>query len=75
MEKLHQELIEFCNRKGLEVREAAYLLGLFTKHYAALSQPAVISTFCRCEKPDWCMENNVCGVCNKDIKVKRQNYL
>ena len=41
MEKLHKELKGFCKSKGLEEREAAYLLGLFNKHSKALSQPSV----------------------------------
>jgi hypothetical protein len=40
-----------------------------------LSQSAVISTFCQCEKPDWCMETNDCGECGKEIQIKRQNGL
>jgi hypothetical protein len=26
--------------------------------------------YCKCVNPDWCMEDNKCGECNKEIKAK-----
>ena len=46
MEKLFKDLKEFCKSKGLEEREAAYLLGLFMKHEPALRQPPVMGSVC-----------------------------
>ena len=40
-EKLYKELTIFCKNKGLQEREAAYLLGLFTNYAEALRQPLV----------------------------------
>lgn len=42
-EKLYKELTVFCKNKGLEEREAAYLLGLFTNYAEALRQQLVSS--------------------------------
>lgn len=64
----------FESKEGHYVDYADYKL-LLAKYSQALSKPDAISIFCQCKKPDWCMEDSVCGVCNKDIKIKRQNHL
>jgi len=50
-EELFKELNTFCKNKGLEEREAAYLLGLFTKHISALRQLPVSDSLLK----DWQM--------------------
>lgn len=62
-----RKIVELC-KKLIDIESAEEKVN-------ELSKAAVISSFCQCEKPDWCMENNVCGVCNKDIKAPRQNDL
>jgi len=53
-EKLYKELTVFCKNKGLEEREAAYLLGLFTNYAEVLRQP-LVSGELNCEH-DWLVD-------------------
>lgn len=72
MEKLYKELKGFCKSKGLEEREAAYLLGLFSKHIQALSQPSVSGS-----KNSWiCVKDRLPNHA-KDVFIRdatRDNY-
>jgi len=68
MTELLKELTTFCKNKGLEEREAAYLLGLFTKHNEALRQPPVSGSLLsdvdywkqRCLLAEQCLEESPC---------------
>lgn len=70
MQTLLKELKEFCRSKGLEEREAAYLIGLFTKHEPALRQTPVSGS----ALPDGWMDWNTLSI-DQMVEHLRKKYM